>query len=126
MTMREPCPHAARPAVVDLIGVVVDRPLPRLAVVTVSGEVDMLTAPTLHEKIMEQLGGCEVVVLDLSSVSFFGSAGLTALIEARQRAMDTGVDLKLVAGTRMVTRPMAISGIDGGFQMYDCLADALA
>ena len=51
--------------------------------VTVSGEIDTLTAPTLARCLTEQLSAAGVVVVDLDGVEFLGSAGLSVLFEAR-------------------------------------------
>lgn len=55
----------------------------KVAVLSVSGDVDMVTAPQVEQDLaalLEQQP--EVLVVDLTEVGFFASAGLTALVAA--------------------------------------------
>jgi anti-sigma B factor antagonist len=70
----------------DLIGLQVAEQGRDACVVTVSGEIDTLTAPTLARCLTEQLSAAGVVVVDLDGVEFLGSAGLSVLFEANERA----------------------------------------
>ena len=45
-------------------------------VLSVVGEIDTLTAPILRTRVEEHLGEVGLLVLDLSEVTFLGSAGL--------------------------------------------------
>jgi anti-sigma B factor antagonist len=110
----------------DLISVDVSRPTPRLAVVTVSGEVDISTAPVLRDRARAQLDDSHVIVLDLRTVRFFGSAGMAVLLEMREETIDRDIELRLVATSRIVTRPLAVSGIEHAFQFHSTLKDAVA
>jgi anti-sigma B factor antagonist len=93
------------------IEVVVDRPAPGMVVATVSGEVDMLTAPSLRAVVAAELDDCTVLVIDLAGVGFLGSAGLAVLVEASHEAQRRQVELRLVAGGRSVRRPLEITGL---------------
>lgn len=93
------------------IDVVVDRPAAGVVVATVSGEVDMLTAPALRAVVLAELDDCAVLVIDLSGVGFLGSAGLAVLVEASHEAQRRQVELRLVAGGRAVRRPLEITGL---------------
>lgn len=54
----------------------------RIAVVTLSGEVDMSNAPSVRQRIAESITPEDTAaVVDLSHLSFIDSAGLHALIE---------------------------------------------
>ena len=54
----------------------------RIAVVTLSGEVDMSNAPSVRQRIAESITPDDTAaVVDLSHLSFIDSAGLHALIE---------------------------------------------
>jgi anti-anti-sigma factor len=50
-------------------------------VLHVVGELDTLTAPLLAVRLAEQQAAVPKLVVDLSEVSFLGSAGLAALVE---------------------------------------------
>jgi anti-sigma B factor antagonist len=55
-------------------------------VVTVGGEIDALTAPELGVLLTAQLAAAPLVVVDLERVRFLGSAGLSVLFAANERA----------------------------------------
>jgi anti-anti-sigma factor len=68
----------------DIIGLQVAEQGRDARVVTVSGEIDTLTAPRLASVLTEQLSAARVVVVDLDSVEFLRSAGLPVLFEANE------------------------------------------
>lgn len=83
--------------------------------VTVSGEIDNLTAPGLQEVLLDVLdrprspGG---VVLDLRRVTFLGAAGLTVLAVGHHLAEGAGSVLRIRCGTaRRVIRPLQLTGL---------------
>ena len=97
-----------------------------VSVVSVAGEIDMLSAPELRSCVSQQLGGCSTLVLDLTNVSFLGSAGLAVLVEALQHSKRRGIALRIVAVERAVTRPLVATGLGDVFSVYPTLADATA
>lgn len=80
--------------------------------VTVTGEVDMLTVRTLREVLAPLAAdpAVELVVCDLSRVTFFGCAGVTALLDARSDMVGRGACLRLVARGHAVMRPLTVTG----------------
>jgi anti-sigma B factor antagonist len=83
--------------------------------VTVSGEVDSLTAPGLQEVLLDVLdrpqssGG---VVVDLSRVTFLGAVGLTVLAVGHHLAENAGSVLRIRCGSsRAVIRPLQVTGL---------------
>lgn len=102
---------------------------PGRVVVTVGGEVDMLTSPQLRQAVLDQFSesaGVELVVLDLDRVTFLGTSGLAAMIEVREAAHGAGVELRLACTARRVLRPLAIAGLVPLFDIHDSVDDALA
>lgn len=78
-------------------------------VLAVGGDVDLHTAPVLREAIDSALGHRpRRLVVDLSLVRFLNSAGLTILLTAHRQA-GQHTDLRLVATTRAVWRPLQIT-----------------
>jgi anti-anti-sigma factor len=66
--------------------------------IVVSGDVDSNTAPTLDRQIaVESRSGIAPLTVDLSAVTHLGSAGVSALAAARDRAHREGGDCVLVA-----------------------------
>jgi anti-sigma B factor antagonist len=80
--------------------------------VTATGEVDTLTAPAFSSAVDTALQRRPPeLVIDLSGIRFFGSAGLTVLVEAREAAQDRDVALRLIATTRAVTGALTVTGL---------------
>lgn len=97
-----------------------------VAVLHMSGEIDMATTDTIAEQLFTRLSDQpSALVVDLSGVDFLGSAGLGVLIEAYQRAQEAGVTLRIVATTRPVLRPLEISGLLDVLPVYRGLSEAL-
>ena len=88
--------------------------------VTVVGEVDTFTAPVLRSTLDAQLEQQpKELVIDLSGVQFLVSAGLAVLVETQKSARSREVDLRLVATTRAVTRPLEVTGLIDLFTIVD-------
>lgn len=66
--------------------------------IVASGEIDANTASTLDRQIaVESRSGIASLTVDLSAVTHLGSAGVSTLVAARDRARRHGSDLSLVA-----------------------------
>lgn len=98
-------------------------------VVTVSGDVDVMTAPRLRQGLdaaFLQAADSAPVIVDLTEVSFLGSRGLRTLIDAHLQA-DRGSPLRVVVdATRPVIRPMQLSGTDQVLELFHSVEDAMA
>jgi anti-sigma B factor antagonist len=113
----------------DLLALTVQYPMARVCVVVVDGELDALTAPLLEACVCEQLAALPAhLILDLQAVRFLGSSGLNCLLKARELALQTaGVRLHLAGVvTRVVARPLEVTGLLERFDTYPTLSDALA
>lgn len=103
-------------------------PVGSALLVTVSGEVDALTAPRLVAVLAEQLQAdlLATLIVDLRQVRFFASLGIAALIEARDLAAARGVRFRLVVdANRRVTRPLEMSGMAELLELHAELEDAV-
>ncbi|MGY1593918.1 STAS domain-containing protein [Geodermatophilus sp. SYSU D00708] len=79
---------------------------------TVSGEVDSSSAPSLRTTVDEAFAaGAREITIDLDAVTFLDSAGLCVLAAAHRRAEEDGVRLRVLASNRAVTRPLQITGL---------------
>ena len=85
----------------------------RIALVSVSGELDLHAEPELRAALdAAELLGCPTVVVDLSGVSFMDSTACGVLVgEAKRRRRDHG-ELVLVSNANGAGRVLEVSGID--------------
>ncbi|WP_066360532.1 STAS domain-containing protein [Herbidospora mongoliensis] len=89
-------------------------------IVTISGEIDLLTATAMLARLLKAAderppGGGHDVVADLTAVTFMDARGLWALLHADQRIRRTGGRLRLTGAGRTVVRLLAITGLDRHF-----------
>jgi anti-sigma B factor antagonist len=94
-------------------------------VMHVVGEIDTLTAPILRGRLDEQVAEVPLLVLDLTDVTFLGSAGLAVLVAAKDDADRRGHTLRLVPGSRIVTRALEATGLLGLFDIAEGVPQAL-
>jgi len=109
----------------DIIGLQVVEHGVDARVVTVTGEVDTLTAPQLTRFLNAQLSTARVVVVDLDGVKFLGSAGLSALFEANELATEQHRALRLVCHSRIANRALEATDLRERFTFADTVPDAL-
>lgn len=115
------------PPVEQLLRIAVRRQAAAMVVV-VQGEVDMLTVGRLQVAVEEALREAAAlpVVVDLTAVTYLGSHGLAALVEAASKAESCGEPLRLVVDeTRAVIRPLQVSGLDEVLALYYSVEEAL-
>lgn len=96
-------------------------------VVSVFGEIDEATDPKFRGAIESALSlQANVLVVDLSEVTFLGSRGIRALIAARDRADELGAVARFVVpgGQRVVRRPLEITEAGELLQMFDDVESA--
>lgn len=94
-------------------------------VVSVVGEVDMLSAPRLEETAQRALADAPpLLVLDLSGVTFLSSAGLSALVRTKTFAGEN-TEVHIVATGPATLRPLQLMGLDGDLDIYPTRDEAL-
>lgn len=99
---------------------------PRLVALQVTGEVDMLTAPLLAARVRDHFSAAGgALVVDMTGVSFLGSAGLAVLAEAANLAAGQSSPLRVVADSAAVLRPLQVTGLDDVLVTCDSLATAI-
>lgn len=97
-----------------------------LAVVAVSGSVDMLTAPGLAEAIDSALAKKpKGLIVDLSKVEFLGSAGISVLMKTRDN-LGESVSFCVVADGPATHRPLTLLGINELMTLCRRLDDAVS
>lgn len=96
-----------------------------ISVLAVSGEIDLVTAPTLEEAIGEVVAEKPVaLVIDLSAVEFLGSVGLKILASTYEK-VGKSTPFAVVARGPATRRPIHLTGLDKTFSMYPTLHEAL-
>lgn len=88
----------------------------RFVRVVVHGELDLATVGIL-ESALRSVWSRDVrdVEIDLRALTFIGSAGVAAFLEANARARDAGCTLTLVRGPKPVHRIFELTGIERQF-----------
>lgn len=98
---------------------------PDVAVLSVAGDLDMLTAPQLTDSLHKVLDRRpRTVVVDLSKVDFLGSAGLAVLVTAHERT-ESRDSLRIVASARETQRAFSMTGLDELLDLYPTCEAAL-
>lgn len=94
-------------------------------VLAVVGEVDLVTAPMLEESISTAFAQePDMVIVDLSEVSFLASVGMSILIGSNERAGDTR--FRLVASGAATYRPLELTGVTDTISIFPTRDQALA
>lgn len=96
-----------------------------VSVVSVSGEIDLVTAPALEQAISGVVAeGPTALVIDLSAVDFLGSVGLKILAATYEKLAKTA-EYGVVARGPATRRPIHLTGLDKTFPLYPTLDEAL-
>lgn len=85
----------------------------RTATVVVSGEVDFASGPTVDEAIHKAITaeGVDTVLVDLSSVRFLDSSGISLLLKGRRMADAQAVSYQVTGAHSKVLRVLKLSGV---------------
>ncbi|MGX9788647.1 STAS domain-containing protein [Mycobacterium sp. MMS18-G62] len=100
-------------------------------VVAVAGDIDSTSVDALAThldaalKAASELPG-RVLVVDLGAVTYFGSAGLNAIVGCYQNGLSGDVAVRVVASTAEVIRPLQVTQLDEVVPPYPTVPDALA
>jgi len=98
-----------------------------LAHVVLRGELDLSTVDKVEKALaVVHEGDDEVLVLDLSGLSFLDSTGLRLMVTADQRAQKEGRRLVIVKGPDTVQRVFSITKLDETLEMVDDVSQVAA
>ena len=96
-----------------------------VAVLRVVGAIDLATAPQLRAAVDAAIqAATRGLVIDLTGVDFLASAGMSVLVEAKQRLADKG--FAVVADGPATARPLKLTGLDEPLALRATLAEATA
>ena len=94
-----------------------------LVQVSLRGELDLSTVDKVeHELRRIEDRADELIVLDLSGLTFLDSTGLRLMVTADQRARKAGRRVALVKGPETVHRVFTITKLDERLEMVDDVA----
>lgn len=97
-----------------------------VVVVTVSGELDLVTAPQLSESMeLVREKSPSAVVIDLTHVGFLASAGMSLLASTHQQ-LSGSAGFAVVADGPSTGRPLSLVGLNEVFGIYASVDEALA
>jgi anti-sigma B factor antagonist len=97
---------------------------PGVPVLRVTGEVDVATAPEFHARLADLTGqSSEILVVDLSGVTFIYSTGLGVLVAAEKQMRTAGKGLRLIVTQPHITRVLELTGLDEIFTVLPSTKD---
>jgi anti-sigma B factor antagonist len=93
-----------------------DQPVVGSVTVTVSGELDALESDRFCQVVVSSAGpDVHAVVLDLTEVTFVGSAGISAMIRALKTLDERQVELTVDGRSPLVDHVLEITGLSERF-----------
>jgi anti-anti-sigma factor len=103
---------------------------PEAVVVHAKGEVDSSTVgeftahldAALHEAANQ---ASRLLIIDLQALTYFGSAGLNAVLDCHRQGLKAGTPVRLVADNGLVVRPIEVTNLDSVLKLYPTLGEAL-
>ena len=110
----------------DLTFEIAEKRIDGVSVLTVSGEIDLATAPDLRERLMAQEADqVSAIVVDLTGVSFIDSTALGVLVAAYRRQEDAGRTLKLVVTEPRILKVLEITDLTSVFPVFASVDEAV-
>jgi anti-sigma B factor antagonist len=80
--------------------------------VRLEGELDLSTAATFHEAVLDLMeSGWSTILVDLGGLTFMDSSGLRAAFELDSEASRRGIALRLTGATEDIRRLFALTGL---------------
>lgn len=96
-----------------------------VAVVSISGELDLSTADYAADQMRAATANAAAVVVDMTGLRFFASAGLNILLQLQLEQQDRGVEVRLAANHATVLRPLQLMGVSDQFVIHASVDDAV-
>lgn len=104
--------------------------LPEAVVIHARGEVDSSTVNELVTNLSVALRQAashpaRLLVIDLQELTYFGSAGLNAVLDCHRQGAEAKTSVRLVADSDLVVRPIEVTNLDSVLDLYPTLSDAV-
>jgi anti-sigma B factor antagonist len=95
-------------------------------VISLSGEVDLYTAPEFKQQLLEVISqGAQTVIVDLTNTTFIDSTTLGVLVGGVKRLRPNGGQVSLVCSDRNITKIFEITGLDRVFTIHATREEAV-
>ena len=105
---------------------ITDSGQPGVRVLGVRGEIDVATSPEMRCHLVEMLADRpELVIVDLTDVTFIDSTGLGVLVEAVTTARAGDGDLRLVVTQPKIIKLIELTGLDQVFSVVSSANQAV-
>jgi anti-sigma B factor antagonist len=95
-------------------------------IVTVSGDLDIVTSPALDDCLTQARAAASRVILDLSAVDFMDTSALAVIVGHWKKLEAAGGALALAGARYRYTKTLWITGLADRLSLYDNVEDALS
>lgn len=96
-----------------------------IAIIAVSGDVDLESSPKVRDVLLDCVGAKRPVLVDMSGVSYIDSSGVASLVEAHQKARRSKTTFALAQVSQSAMRVLELARLDKVFTIHPSLADGL-
>ncbi|MBL8098902.1 MAG: STAS domain-containing protein [Anaerolineales bacterium] len=97
-----------------------------VAVMTIAGRVDSLTAVTLESELTKVMKEYKKIVLDMKSVEYVSSAGVRTIMKVLQSTQKSGGGLKLASLSNTVNEVLDNVGMTQFVKTFSSVDEAVA
>jgi anti-sigma B factor antagonist len=97
-----------------------------IAVLTITGEHDLSTAPGLGRRLRKLTADSSPIVIDLSQATFIDSSILGAILDARRRAGATRFAVANAGRAEAVRRVLEVTGLKAALPVHEGRDQAVA
>jgi anti-sigma B factor antagonist len=94
-------------------------------IVTVSGDLDIMTSPALDDCLSQVRAARSQVILDLSAVDFMDTSALAVIVGHWKKLEAAGGELALAGARYRYTKTLWITGLADRLSLYDSVEAAL-
>jgi anti-anti-sigma factor len=95
-------------------------------IVTIRGDLDIVTSPGLDESLTRAQGTYKRVILDLADVDFLDTSALAVIVGHWKQLEAAGGTLAIAGARYRYTKTLWITGLADKLPMYETVAEALA
>lgn len=91
----------------------------QVAVVRTPEEVDTTIADDMREALLSVLNqGASALVVDMTRTTFCDSAGVSAIVRARRRALASNAEVRIATGSPTLLRLFSLLGLESAIAVY--------